>query len=126
MLLGYVSTYTAGFPRDYQVEFWAASKEGPPPSVGTLDLYVRSIIAVTLQFWVCIYLIKLSFLLFYRRLFGVSRDFMKAWWAVLAFTAVTFLACFLATLWSCSTPSQLFIVGPYSISTPTHAVLTDM
>ena len=97
MLIGYASTYTASFRRDYEVTFWAAD-QGPTPSEETLGLYIRSIVAVTLQFWVCIYFIKLSFLLFYRRLFGVSRNFMKAWWAV-------------ATLWSCDTPGQLFIPG---------------
>ncbi len=39
-----------------------------------------------LVFW----LVKVSFLLFYHQLFGTSVLFKKIWWAVLAFTLVTF------------------------------------
>ena len=39
-----------------------------------------------LVFWI----VKLSFLMLYRFLFQSSRPFKKAWWAVLAFTLVTF------------------------------------
>lgn len=74
-----------------------------------------------LVFWV----VKLSFLLFYYRLFKISTLFKKMWWAVLAFTLLTFwipIAGVLATcanahtvadysksrLWQCH--------GPYDIS----------
>lgn len=39
-----------------------------------------------LVFWI----VKLSFLMLYRFLFQSSRPFKKAWWVVLAFTALTF------------------------------------
>ena len=97
------------------VEFWSASggtQERPPESV--LKAYFRGIVGATMQFWVCIYLIKLSFLLFYRKIFGVNRIFMRAWWIVALFQFITFWACFLAPLWSCVSPSQLFVVSECS------------
>jgi len=111
VLIGYISTYYTGFNRDYVVEFWSASGgTQEPPSDSVLKAYFRGIVGATMQFWVCIYLIKLSFLLFYRKIFGVNRNFMRAWWIVAIFQFITFWACFLAPLWSCVSPSQLFVV----------------
>lgn len=117
-LLGYVSTYTVSFPWNYEIDSWAASETELPLPIGEFNLYARSVIALEVQFWVCIYLVKLSLLLFYRRIFGVSQRFMKAWWAVLAFTAVTFLMNFLAAMWSCETPRQLLVAGEPSLLSP--------
>ena len=110
VLVAYVATYTAMFPINYAVEDWVTGN-GDMPSVAVLELYLHYEMAVWLLFWVIIYLVKFSFLLFYRSIFGVSRIFKKAWWAVTVFTFLTFWACFFAMLWSCNTPSQLFIVG---------------
>ncbi|MCJ1389046.1 hypothetical protein MMC18_001900 [Xylographa bjoerkii] len=109
VLIAYVATYTAMFPINYAVEDWVTGN-GEMPSVTDLELYLHYEMAVWLLFWVIIYLVKFSFLLFYRSIFGVSRTFKKAWWVVIVFTFLTFWACFFAMLWSCNTPSQLFIV----------------
>ncbi|MCJ1286824.1 hypothetical protein MMC26_006170 [Xylographa opegraphella] len=109
VLVAYVATYTAMFPINYAVEDWVTGN-GEMPSIGVLDLYLHYEMAVWLLFWVIIYLVKFSFLLFYRSIFGVSRTFKKAWWAVTVFTFLTFWACFFAMLWSCNKPSLLFIV----------------
>ena len=110
VLVAYVATYTAMFPINYTVEDWVTGN-GEMPSVAILELYLHYELAVWLLFWVIIYLVKFSFLLFYRSIFGVSRIFQKAWWTVTVFTFLTFWACFFAMFWSCNTPSQLFIVG---------------
>ncbi|MCJ1383475.1 hypothetical protein MMC17_006589 [Xylographa soralifera] len=109
VLVAYVATYTAMFPINYAVEDWVTGN-GEMPSAAVLELYLHYEMAVWLLFWVIIYLVKFSFLLFYRSIFGVSRMFTKAWWAVTIFTFLTFWACFFAMFWSCNTPSLLFIV----------------
>lgn len=111
MLLGFASTYTASFARDYTIELWVFEGVGQWPSNSEFELYSRSVLAVSLQFWLCLYLVKLSFLLLYWRIFGISQNFMKVWWIVAIFTLVTFLVNFLAPLWSCNTPAQLFVTG---------------
>ena len=110
VLVAYVATYTAMFPINFAVEDWVTGN-GEMPSVAVLELYLHYEMAVWLLFWVIIYLVKFSFLLFYRSIFGVSRTFKKAWWAVTVFTFLTFWACFFAMFWSCNTPSLLFVVG---------------
>lgn len=105
VLIGYVSTYTAMFPLNYSVEFWVAGS-GEQPSDSDLRRYFHLEIAVSLLFWVVIYLVKFVFLLFYRLLFGVSKAFMRAWWIVCAFTVVTFLINFLSSFG----PAKLLVI----------------
>lgn len=51
-----------------------------------------------LVFW----LVKLSFLLFYRFLFRTSAPFKKVWWGVLAFTLLTFWVPIAGVLSTCA------------------------
>ncbi|MCJ1388100.1 hypothetical protein MMC18_000944 [Xylographa bjoerkii] len=58
-----------------------------------------------LIFW----LVKVSFLMFYRSLFNVSRPFRKVWWVFLVYTVVTFwvpIGGVLATCWDESTVAE--------------------
>ena len=71
----------------------AVSSEPPPRQSYLLGLYEhnRRLSSVNncflyLVFWI----VKLSFLMLYRFLFQSSRPFKRAWWAVLAFTVLTF------------------------------------
>lgn len=118
VLLAYVSTYTVMFPLNYSVEFWIAGL-GEQPSDTDLRKYFHLEVAVSLLFWVVIYLVKFVFLLFYRFLFGVSNGFMRAWWMVSAFTVVTFLINFLSVFWACEAPGSLFVLGE-SVSSDGH------
>ena len=110
-LVCYVSTYNVMLPLNSE-SLTAGAQEQPLDS--DLKRYARLVVAVSAQFWVVIYLVKASFLLFYRLLFGVSQNFMKAWWAVNAFTTVTFFINFLAVFWSCGAPSHLFVIGTFT------------
>ena len=110
VLLCYVSTYTVMFPLNYSVEFWIAGTGKPPPE-SDVRRYFHLEIAVSTQFWVVIYLVKLAFLLFYRSIFGVSQLFMKAWWLVTVFTLLTFLTNFITVFWACEAPRHLFVLG---------------
>lgn len=51
-----------------------------------------------LVFWI----VKLSFLLFYRFLFRTSAPFKKVWWGVLAFTLLTFWVPIAGVLSTCA------------------------
>lgn len=65
----------------------------PPTAAGDLVSYYRHSRAVntTSNFFLytTFWLVKFSFLMFYRHLFDISTAFRKAWWVVLAFTFVT-------------------------------------
>ena len=109
-LIGYVSVFTVMFPLIYSLDLWKAGLGGKP-SDSDLRRYFHLDIAVSLLFWVTIYLVKLTFLLFYRLLFGISETFMRVWWTVCAFTVVTFLANFSSVFWVCEAPRHLFVIG---------------
>jgi len=69
-----------------------AKQEKTPASV-LLGLYQRlaHVSAANNCFLYSVFwLVKIGFLLFYYRLFNISRNFRKAWWAVLAFTFLTY------------------------------------
>ena len=66
-----VSTYMVTFQLNYAVESRIAGT-GKPPSESDLRRYFHLEIAVSTQFWVVIYLVKLAFLLFYQSIFSVS------------------------------------------------------
>ena len=47
-------------------------------------------LAGTVEMWLCYWLVKLTFIIFYRQLFDVSKRFRTLWWITLAFTLLTF------------------------------------
>ena len=82
------SLYTGG---EYLLEdlkkYKADKKNNPYPNL--LLLQQLNIASATITF-TCYWAVKISILLFYRQMFSVSKTFMKAWWAVMAYTILTF------------------------------------
>ena len=107
VLVAYITTYTISF--SFLYPFMPHGIEpAEPPSDASLASFIHRVITISATFWVTIYLIKFSFLVFYYTLFGILKEFIIAWWIVLAYTIVTFLANFIAIFWSCGTPEDLF------------------
>ena len=79
-------------------------------------LFFRLNTAGVLLTWLCLYAIKLSFLLFYRRIFQISRGFMQAWWVVLVIVVLTFWILIAGSITQCGSPSTLEDVGTSCIS----------
>lgn len=59
-------------------------------------------------FWICLWAIKASLLMFYRRLFFNVQEYMKWWWVVTIACIVTFLACALTNFLECLPLQQRF------------------
>ena len=68
--------------------------------IGSLKLWL----AQNLLFWVCLYLVKATFLSLYWSIFNVSPTFRKVWWPVLVYNVVAFSTMFLGQLWQCGNP----------------------
>lgn len=47
-------------------------------------------LAVSFLFWICLYAVKLAFLMLYRMLFVVSASSNRVWWSISVFTLITF------------------------------------
>ena len=78
----------------------------PPPEVleALLSLYRNLQLAESLLIWTELWLIKLTFMLFYRLLFEVSSTFMTLWWSMLIFLFVTYWIPIAGALTLCGTP----------------------
>ena len=109
-LFAFGALYTKLFPLSTSLALFA-KKSGPEPSISDLKRFYHILLATEFMFWIVIYLVKFSFLLFYRTIFGISATFIRFWWAVFAFTFLTFWACFATVFWTCTTPSQLFVLS---------------
>ena len=110
VLVGYCALYTAYYRLYYDVEYSAAG-DGHTVSDSDLVTYFKVELAVSMLFWVIIYLVKANFLALYWIFFSINRRFRAAWYAVASFTAITFLFCFLSTISECGSPQNLFNPG---------------
>ena len=102
--------YTAVTPQVYDSSAHITTPEANP-SPADVSKFLRLKFATLMLLWITFYLIKASFLAFYRELFGVSGVFLRAWWAVIGLTFVTFWIGFLSLLWMCGAPLDLFVAG---------------
>ena len=99
----------------------SAAKSKPQPSQSyLLGLYEHNqrLSSVNNCFlYLVFWMVKLSFLMLYRFLFQSSRPFKKAWWAVLAFTVLTFWIPIAGVLSTCAGADT---VAGYSQCFPDH------
>ena len=110
----------------------AAAKAKPKPSPAELiGLYEHNERLSTVNncfLYLVFWLVKLSFLLFYRLLFQSSAAFKKVWWAVLTFTVLTFWVPIAGVLSTCAGAHTVAAYGKSSIrrfsSLPRYRALT--
>lgn len=77
------------------------------------DLYFlrAAIVPANILFYSCLWTVKLSFLIFFRRLFTHFRGHRIWWWCVLIFTILTWVACIADIHYECSLGSSETIYG---------------
>lgn len=75
------------------------------------NVYVRYEIAIIGLFWTVTWCVKASFLALYWRLFDGSPDYRRLWWPVSVFTALAYVGCWFASVWTCHPPSTYFDFG---------------
>ncbi|KAI9891963.1 MAG: hypothetical protein M1814_002158 [Vezdaea aestivalis] len=74
----------------------------------TVPWYLRLQFTSMGLFYSCIWSIKLSFMMFYRRFFKDLRDHMIAWWIILAITLLTYLGAWLCMMYATGRPQNFF------------------
>jgi hypothetical protein len=80
------------------------------------DSYSRSMIAFLILFFSALWSIKISFLLFFRRLGQNVRGQKVVWWPVFGFTIATYFACIGTIQYPCFVSSFAYEVA--NCSTP--------
>lgn len=90
----------------------------PPPSMQAyVDLFIRfrrRSDGIALLFFTSTWLVKLTFLLLYRVIFDIDRNFRKAWWGVLVFVFVTYWVTVAGVLTQCGPAQDSFNLGKKS------------
>ena len=107
-------------PTMFDLDLFAAgrpllSPETKPELIERVDRYLRIQFVIVILFWTCVWAVKLSILVFYKSLFDrLSRTYLYAWWAVVAFVALTYVGCWIFQFESCSPLNHYFHIGPQS------------
>lgn len=109
LLIAQVSIVSGAASMIYRTPDFGFGDDGH--SEAEYSLFVRLNVAGMLVTWCCLYAVKLSFLLLYRRIFQISVRFMQAWWIVLGIVFLTFWILVAGTLTECGSPSALGRVG---------------
>ena len=68
-------------------------KPSTPDFVDRYTIFVRSILPLSILFYSCLWCIKLSILLFFRRLLAKVRGHHILWWVILAITTLSWVVC---------------------------------
>lgn len=112
-MVAQVSVVTGGAPTMYKL----GNKDESSSSSSTaaeVALLLRLDLAATLIAWSCLWSIKLSFLLLYRRIFKISVWFTRAWWVVAAFVGLTFWALVAGTMTQCGGIDRIEDAGEFA------------
>ena len=83
-------------------------------SAKEVNFFLHLDLAATLISWSCLWAIKVSFLLLYRRIFQVSIWFTRAWWAVAAFVGLTFWVMIAGSITQCGYVGHIESAGEFS------------
>ena len=78
-------------------------------------VFLKMQFAIIVLFWTIIWIVKVSFLIFYRKLYERLPGRMLAWYMVSAFTAVTYLLCWAFQLGSCVPIQHYFVLGENAV-----------
>lgn len=83
----------------------------PPTQEAFIELYIRfrrRSDAIALLFFTSTWLVKVTFLLYYRSIFQINKNFRRAWWVVLGFVFVTYWVTFAGVLTQCGPAKNSF------------------
>ena len=82
-----------------------------PEVIADLNTFYKSSLAIDVLFDSCLWSVKLSFLLFFRRLGDRVQGQRTWWWCVLWFTIATYFTCIGTVPYQCLARSVQFIFG---------------
>ena len=97
----------------YQFIMVNRGEELPPPNFITdAEDYLRATLAISLFYFSTLWAIKISFLIFFKRLIKNVRRQELMWWPILGFTVATYFACIGTIPYKClgTVPLQQAIV----------------
>jgi hypothetical protein len=84
----------------------------PPPGFeDNVAFFLKVQFAIIVIFWTTLWAVKLSFLMYYKKLFsGLPGNEQRVWWAVTVFAVLSYIGCWITQLLSC-TPISTYFTG---------------
>ena len=110
MLLAFAILWQVEAPTLY--EQYAVQSGTAPFTSGFIDKdtqLLRSIVPFTILFYSCLWAVKISLLLFFRRLGSKVTGHRVWWWSILVVTILAWAACIADINWKCSLGSYYWI-----------------
>ncbi|KAK4496855.1 hypothetical protein PRZ48_011304 [Zasmidium cellare] len=106
--------YMADIPYLYSVMGWLSGHtEFSQKIVADYTQMMRFNFAVTMFFWAVLWSVKISLLLFFRRVI-LNTNFIRAWWVIMMFTILTFIGCVISQFTSCDSIHDFTRLGACS------------
>ncbi|KAL8733325.1 MAG: hypothetical protein Q9166_002149 [cf. Caloplaca sp. 2 TL-2023] len=112
LLLAMAAMYRKATPIMFKLDKVAKGEEPPTAAfLAEAPVFLKLQFAIIVMFWTEIWMVKISFLIFYRNLFTGLPEHMLGWWFALGFTVLAYLLCWAFQLGSCVPISHYFILG---------------
>lgn len=110
MLLAFAITWQVEAPTLY-LQYAVQSGTAPftPGFISKDTELLRSIVPISILFYSCIWAVKISLLLFFRRLGSNVRGQRIWWWSIFVITVLAWVACIGDLNWRCSLGSYYWI-----------------
>ncbi|CAI6228983.1 unnamed protein product [Periconia digitata] len=108
LLVGFTATWQVLVPKAYEAAISRLGHSGNPSTPRHDSLATRQVdLTNALFFWLCIYLVKASFLILYWNLFHVSTRFRIAWVAVVIYASLGLIVTIAFRLTACGSPGDV-------------------
>lgn len=112
LLISLAIMYKYTIAKMFEVVRVATGDEAPTlPFFDRATVYLKLQFAIIVLFWTEIWVVKISFLIFYRNVFSGLPEHMLGWRLVAVFTGLTYALCWAFQLASCIPIPNYFILG---------------
>ncbi|KAL8930127.1 MAG: hypothetical protein Q9208_000744 [Pyrenodesmia sp. 3 TL-2023] len=112
LLISLAIMYEYATPKMFEVVRVAQGEEAfTLPFMDRATVFLKLQFAIIVLFWTEIWVVKVSFLIFYRNVFSGLPELMLGWRLVAVFTGLTYALCWAFQLASCIPIPNYFILG---------------
>lgn len=91
-------------------------KPSTPGYIDRQQFFVRALAPLTIMFYSCLWIVKLSLLLFFHRLGSKFKGHKLWWWCILVVVVATWVSCLAITPYECFFSSFEHIAGQLTYS----------
>lgn len=100
----------------YLIYAGSGEKPGGQALMDQGNIYVRYQFVIIALFWTITWSVKYCFLALYYRLFNGLAIYRRIWWAVAVFVALSYVGCWMLSVYTCHPPSTYFDFGMISFA----------